>query len=105
MELRIAALAFQNENLTLKNRVKELEAALTIKETLIWHKPYYVNKEKLEEKFCQKCFDTNGKAIRLQEGDKGCWVCMNCKNYYFDNNYNDRSNHIDRSGCNPITGY
>jgi len=105
MELREAALEFQNENLSLKNRVKELEATLALRDSLIWQKPYYVHKEKPDEKFCQRCYDADGKAIRLQELEAGYWRCMKCENDYMDSNYQDPSGDPDASGRNPVTGY
>lgn len=105
MELREAALEFQNENLTLKSKVQELEAALSLRDKLIWHKPYYVDKENPDEKFCQRCYDADGKPIRLQEIETGYWRCVKCDNDYMDDNYQDPSDDLDPSGRNSVTGY
>jgi len=105
MELREAALEFQNENLSLKDKIRGLEEALALRSTLEWQKPYYVNNKKPEEKYCQRCFDSDGKAIRLQELETGYWRCMQCENDYMDSNYQDPSGEFDNSGRNPVTGY
>ena len=105
MELREAALEYQNENLALKSNVKELQDALALRDSLEWQKPYYVAKQKPGEKFCQRCFDASGKAIRLQELEAGYWRCMECKNDFMDTNYRDSSADYEGSGRNRTTGY
>ena len=79
MELREAALEFQNENLALKSNIKELKDALALRDSLEWQKPYYVKKDNPNEKFCQRCYDADGKAIRLQELETGYWRCVECE--------------------------
>ena len=105
MELRVADLEFQNKNIDLKNRVKELEATLSLRDSLIWQKPYYVDKEKPGEKFCQRCLDADGKSIRLQELETGLWRCMKCENNYEESNYRNTSDNIAITDFDPITGY
>jgi hypothetical protein len=105
VELREAALEYQNENLVLKNTIRELEGVLALRNSLEWRKPYYVRKDNPNEKFCQRCFDADGKAIRLQELETGYWRCMECENDYMDENYQDPSTDFEGSGRNPTTGY
>ena len=105
MQLREAALEFQIENLSLKSTVKELKEALALRDSLEYQKPYYVGKQRRDEKFCQRCFDADGKAIRLQELETGYWRCMECKNDFMDANYKDPSTDYESSGRNPTTGY
>ena len=94
IELREAALEFQNENLELKDRIKDLESALLLKDSLQWQKPYYIDRDHPENKFCQKCYDVDGITIRLQEESTGYWVCKNCKNNYKDSNYRQSGGHV-----------
>jgi ribosomal protein L37AE/L43A len=105
MELREAALEYQNENLTLKTNIKELKDALALRDSLQWQKPYYVKKENPSEKFCQRCYDADGKAIRLQELETGYWRCMECETDYTDGNYQDPVTDPEVSGRNRTTGY
>lgn len=105
MELREAALEFQNENITLKNTVKDLNESLALRDNLEWQKPYYVARQKPDEKFCQRCFDANGRPIRLQELEVGYWRCMECKNDFMDTHYKDPSADYEGSGRNRTTGY
>lgn len=105
MELREAALGYQNEALELKQTVKELKEALALRDSLDWQKPYYVRKGNNTEKFCQRCYDADGKAIRLQELETGYWRCMECEKDYMDANYKDPSTDFEGGGRNRTTGY
>jgi len=105
MQLREAALEFQNENLSLKSTVKELRDTLALRDSLEYQKPYYVGKQNRGDKFCQRCFDADGKAIRLQELETGYWRCLKCENDVMDANYKDPSTDYGGSGQNPTTGY
>ena len=105
MELRVAALEYQNENLELRGRIKDLEAALSLRDRLKWQKPYYVDKENPEEKFCQRCYDVDGKAIRLQGDEFGSWQCLACSSAYFNDDYDPSNDNEQTSDRSPITGY
>ena len=105
MELREAALQYQNENLELKKSLKELEDRLALRDSLKWQKPYYVKKDNEDEKFCQRCYDADGEAIRLQELEPGYWRCLDCEKDYMDGNYKDPATGAESSGRNRTTGY
>lgn len=105
MELREAALEYQNENLALKSVVKELKDTLALRDSLEWQMPYYIKKDNPSEKFCQRCYDADGKAIRLQELEPGYWRCMACEKDYMDSDYQDPSAEPSGGGRNPVTGY
>jgi len=89
MELREGALALQEENLELKAKIKELEEKLNKKEEVDWEPPFYwVNKgDSKDGPFCQKCYDSESKLIRLQNADKGAWRCTSCNNNFFEDSY------------------
>ena len=89
MELREGAIALQEENSKLKERIKELESELNKKKEIQWDAPFYwiiIGKSK-EGPFCQKCYDTDSKFIRLQSIEKGNWHCKTCKNNFFEDSY------------------
>lgn len=89
MELREGALALQEENIKLKERISELESELNKKKEMQWEAPFYwvvVDKTK-EGPFCQKCYDSDGKIIRLQKIEEGNWHCKLCNNNYFEASY------------------
>ena len=92
MELRSAALQIEEENFTLRTRVKELEAQLTVRDELQWEKPYYwmVNGDTKDGPYCQKCYDGDQKLIRLQGGNGGVWFCHTCKGRFYDASYKPR---------------
>ena len=89
MELREGALALQEENIKLKERISELESELNKKKEVRWEAPFYwaISNDTKEGPFCQKCYDTDRKTIRLQEIEKGNWHCKACNNNYFEASY------------------
>lgn len=91
MQLREEAVALQGENVELKTRIKELEEALAVQESLEFDGRVYwqVTKGKKTGPFCQRCYDFNKQLIRLQAqstyiGDQveECWECKACQNIY-----------------------
>jgi ribosomal protein L37AE/L43A len=52
------------------------------KNELTWEKPFYwrIDGEKKEGPFCQKCYESDGKPIHLQDYGNDVWHCLNCKN-------------------------
>lgn len=69
MELREEALALQGENLALKRRVADLEAQMAVGSSLsldgvvCWKTGQETERE---GPYCQRCYDTDKKLIRLQ---------------------------------------
>jgi ribosomal protein L37AE/L43A len=72
-------------------RIRSLEEQVALKERLQWESPYYwlVNGSSKEGPFCQQCFDTDGKQVRLQGNGSGWWKCAACKNTYTDKDYKE----------------
>lgn len=97
MELREEALGLEEENIKLKERISELESELNKKKEVQWEDPFYwaTVDGKKEGPFCQKCYDSDGKIIRLQKIEKGNWHCKLCNNNYFEPSYKPK---------NPIVG-
>lgn len=89
MELREGALALQEENMKLKETIKELEAKSSEKEKVFWEPPFYWVKEggAKDGPFCQKCYDSETKLIRLQNMGKGAWRCAACNINFFEASY------------------
>jgi hypothetical protein len=80
MQLREQAIELQEEIFTLKTRNRKLEEALTIKEALTWDGSVYWRELPDGEKegpYCQKCYDVDGKLVRLHEGTE-YWHCHAC---------------------------
>lgn len=89
-ELRERAIGLQEENNNLKERIRELEDTLETKESLIWEAPYYfvATADGRDGPFCQHCWDTMGRLIRLQKpGRAGYWECHACSKSVTDSNY------------------
>jgi len=89
LELREAAMSLQEENLALRNRVRELEDQATLKQKVQWEKPYYWSSEggAKDGPFCQTCYDNDTKLVRLQGGQSGRWNCHTCKGTFYYSTY------------------
>ncbi|MEL4441435.1 hypothetical protein AAEH88_19565 [Shewanella algae] len=91
MELREAALELQEENLELKERVRSLEKALSEKSKLVYEAPFYWkdNGSERDGPFCQQCYDSSEKQIRLQDNGEDYWHCFTCKRGYAGPNHKE----------------
>jgi len=69
--------------------ITELKNQLNTKQSVVWSKPYYFvqNGDEKDGPFCQQCYDTEQKLIRLQGGGTNGWSCLTCKGYFKDSNY------------------
>jgi hypothetical protein len=67
MELREQALELQEENLQLRTRLRELEVKVEVKDSLVFRESMYfrVKDGKEDGPFCSKCYDDDGKVVRL----------------------------------------
>lgn len=65
-------------------KVRDLEERLKTKENLRWNEPaYYVAEDgRTDGPFCQKCYDTDGKLVRLIGDGDGWFECKACKSNY-----------------------
>ena len=82
--LRESSLELQEENLELKQTIKRLEDSIEMKSIVKWEKPSYWTyhgKEK-DGPFCQRCYDSDEKLIRLQGGNNDTWSCMQCEKIF-----------------------
>lgn len=97
MELREGALSLQEENIKLREKIKELEFELNKRKEVQWEAPFYwdVSDETRNGPFCQKCYDSDDKLIRLQKIEEGNWHCKSCNNNYFEASYKP---------TNPVVG-
>jgi len=73
---------------------KKLLDKLSLKENLVYEKPYYwkkINEQEKEGPYCQLCYDKDQKLIRLQDWENGEWNCQSCKTHVTDSNYTPES--------------
>ncbi len=106
MELREAALEIQNENLILKQQIASLTAAQNLQDRLTYKKPFYEAKDNQNDKFCQRCYDVDRKAVRLQQVEPKYWRCIQCRNDFTEDGYDPSDPHdTDYTGRSPVTGY
>jgi hypothetical protein len=95
MEFREEALSLQEENLKLRTRIQELEEQASRRDEIVFEGEVYWRKRSdgngngdgsTEGPFCQKCYDTQGKLVRLQDAKRLVasrdWLCVVCKTGY-----------------------
>lgn len=82
MALREGALILQEENFGLREKVKTLEESLRVKGQLSFDgSAYWLDDGTISDgPFCQHCYDTSGKLVRLQDWED-TWSCFACKTY------------------------
>lgn len=98
--IREELLKLQDENQDLKKRVSELDEKLKTKAVVKWKVPFYWACENEEEDgpFCQKCYDADGKLIRVQGGGNDRWYCYECKSTFYGPNYEPPKPRVISSG-------
>lgn len=80
----------QGELIAKNEEISELKQKLTTKDAVVWEKPYYFvakGEDNRDGPFCQKCYDSEQKLIRLQGGKNGTWRCYECKCTVYDKTY------------------
>ena len=93
MELREEALALQEEIFSLRMRIQELEQKASRRDEIFFEGEAYWRKHTngngvggKDGPFCQKCYDVQGKLVRLQSATQmvACrdWLCVACKTGY-----------------------
>jgi hypothetical protein len=80
MELREAVIELQEQNLVLRQETADLRAQVKLREEVQFDGAVYwrIEEGKRIGPFCQRCFDADGKLIRLQDYDDA-WFCLHCK--------------------------
>ena len=89
-EAKIQAVAIQEELAASQELARAFRERLEIAEKVVYRAPSYFlqNADELDGPFCQRCYDSERKLIRLQQpGREGYWVCQNCKNSVTDEDY------------------
>jgi hypothetical protein len=83
-EARISIAEVNQELSDKANRINELERLLSARQTLTYDAPFYWSSQgaKREGPYCQQCYDSKGKTIRVQEIGDGYFDCMACKSRY-----------------------
>lgn len=83
-DARIAVSSVQEELLAKDREIKELQESLTTQRAMKYAAPFYWDEREGQRDgpFCQQCYDSQRKAIRLQQSDEGYWSCNTCHNGY-----------------------
>jgi len=87
-----------------EEKIKVLEEQLSMQEKVVWEEPYYFLQSDEEEKegpYCQKCYDSEKKLIRLQSPNRnGYWQCHACKSGYTDKTFGSGASVVAIRGRN-----
>ena len=70
-------------------RIKQLEQEAEIRGQLTYESPYYwlQHEGRRDGPFCQQCYDSEKKLMRLTGYGNGYWDCKTCKSNYTDSSY------------------
>lgn len=88
--------------------IKRLKSELETRGNMVWESPYYfVETEKGKDgPYCQKCYDSSNKLIRLQSaGSKGYWVCNECDSRCYDSSYTKPDYRLTMGRRDPFIRY
>lgn len=101
MEIREALVTEKEQNYELRYKIRKLQEKLEEKGKVKYERPSYwlFDGDKKDGPFCQRCWDSDSKLIRLQGGGNDAWHCRECNKSYYDINYNPlQANRIDSEG-------
>jgi hypothetical protein len=90
VDAKIHIASIQEILLEKEHSMKELEKALEIQGKIAYEPPsYWLNRgSRREGPFCQQCYDSSRKMIRLQDHHNGAWSCKTCSSTYTDSRFN-----------------
>jgi hypothetical protein len=79
-------------------RIRELVQQLETRGKLKWVDPaYWLEADTgLQGPFCQQCYDTGGKLVRLQDDGDGYYECKACKNGFVTPAHREREAQVAR---------
>lgn len=103
MTVQQQAMSLQLEQQNLLNRIHELEEECRKGKDIpgvVYEKPYYwkLVEDTKDGPYCQPCYDSDRKLIRLQEGRPGKWFCHSCRGTYYDSRYVSPALHRGQTG-------
>jgi len=83
-DVKLDVVNFQEKLAAAESRIKALETELQIKGEIRWQEPLYwlAEQGRTDGPFCQHCYDSGRKLVRLQGNGEGWYECKVCKNSY-----------------------
>jgi hypothetical protein len=90
MELKEVAITLQEENLALKEKLRQLEVGSGLRSNMRFDRGLYWklaspgDENSREGPYCQACFDRDKKLVHLHrnQNPQGGWFCAVCQNYF-----------------------
>ena len=88
-DARVEVAGIQQELLEREEQIRELRKQLELKDALVYEAPsYWLHDESTKDgPFCQTCYDSGAKLIRLQGPGNGYWECKSCKSSFMEARY------------------
>ncbi|CAK8717802.1 MAG: hypothetical protein CDV28_11117 [Candidatus Electronema aureum] len=90
---KIETAKFKDILLERDSEIQRLKKQIEKDDNMVYETPYYFLVQESGEKdgpYCQRCYDSNKKSIRLQSPNKnGYWKCNECSSDYKDSTYNE----------------
>lgn len=83
-DAKLELISLQELLASTEGRIKELEDELQAHKSLRWEEPLYWldGEDGPDGPYCQHCYDSSRKLIRLQGNGEGLYECKACKNTY-----------------------
>ena len=96
-EARLAIASIQDEVLSRDRQIRELQEKLDVRASMIYVAPFYWQEKdgKREGPFCQQCYDSGAKVIRLQAAEPGAWTCRTCGHAFESSRTRPRQSHAN----------
>lgn len=90
-DAKIEMAALQDTLAEKDKTIDNLNIKFLFSDSLVWRDPLYwiESNDTKEGPFCQKCYDGNEEAIRLQSQETGIWHCTVCSKHYTDDDYQE----------------
>ena len=85
-------------------QIRDLQGKLSVKESLRWKEPAYWLEDgaRSDGPFCQKCYDTDSKLVRLLGDGEGWYECKACKSNFVTREYRARQDAAVREYNNGL---
>ena len=106
-DARLAMADVQESLLDRDVQIRALEEKLALRGKMVFEQPLYylVDGSLREGPYCQPCYDSDGKLVRLQGTGDGYWLCQVCKNPSIEKRYHDRQEAAMRSSAGDSDPY
>jgi hypothetical protein len=104
-DAKIEVVDVQQSLLERDAEIRKLKEALEVRDDLVYEAPnYWLHDDEgtKEGPFCQQCYDSGQRLVRLQGSGDGHWECKSCKNVFLEAGYRESLQRHNSDGCDPF---